>query len=94
MDGVIHRWSERTKERDLSQMGICTHTHTPISIDSCRVWRDSLPLILALQQFLDLGQHCGAQVQLPQGARETAGYDASSRPDHPILLLLEATYAF
>jgi hypothetical protein len=79
--GIFHRWAY-------------AHTHTPISIDSCRVWRDSLPLILALQQFLDLGQHCGAQVQLPQGARETAGYDASSRPDHPILLLLEATYAF
>lgn len=86
---------ERTREGggDPAQMRRM-HTHS-YSHRQLQGWRDSLPLILALQKFLDLGQNCSAQVQLPQGARETAGYDASSPPNLPtFLLLLEATYAF
>lgn len=56
------------------------HTHTHPFRSGSRVWRGSLPLILALQEFLNLGQHCGAQVQLPQGTRKTAVYDAISWP--------------
>lgn len=79
----IHRWSQsqRGQEREsgiLHRWGTCTHAY--FHSDCSRVWRGSLPLILALQKFLDLGQHCGAQIQLPQGARETAEYDAISHP--------------
>lgn len=75
-----HMVTEPEKGQELEGSSINRHTQTYLHSDGSRVWRGSLPLIFALQKFLNLGQHCGAQVQLPQGARETAGYDVISRP--------------
>lgn len=67
------------RQRDPPQMGHM-HTYPFFHSGGSRVWRGFLPLILALEKFLNLWQHCGAQVQLPQGAGEKAGCDAISQP--------------